>query len=498
MSFPHFGTMFAFTQPDGASLELKLWGDQHKAFFLTEDGIPVVQDAATKAYCYAKLSDDRSTLMSTGTWAGRRAPGEVERVATEDIHAVAPAFVRRAGDDERSLSRWETRRSRAKDALRMAIGGELGAPPSRQTVGEYQGLCLLIQFPDVPGTISRQEVANYCNLHGNNGYGNNGSVYDYFLDNSLGRFKYTNVVVDYYTASKPRAYYTDPNVAQPIRTRELVTESLNNLRAKSFNPAPLSTDDEGYIYAVNVFYAGARVNNWGQGLWPHSSHLASPLYLDANHKAFDYQITNMGSALTLATFCHENGHMVCDFPDLYDYQHDSNGAGAYCLMCSGGQSDPKNPAQICGYLKLQAGWGTANAFSDTNTVEGERNVFFVHRKDAREYFLAELRVNRGRDASLPSTGLAVWHIDELGSNNNQQMTAGSHYECALEQADGLFHLEHGSNLGDTKDLFYLGNRTSFSPVTTPAATWWDGTSAKLEITEVSAPIAPMTFKARLL
>ena len=33
----------------------------------------------------------------------------------------------------------------------------------------------------------------------------------------------------------------------------------------------------------------------------------------------DYQITDMGNRLTLGTFCHENGHMVCDFPDLYPY-----------------------------------------------------------------------------------------------------------------------------------------------------------------------------------
>ena len=49
----------------------------------------------------------------------------------------------------------------------------------------------------------------------------------------------------------------------------------------------------------------------------------------------DYQITNIGTELTLGTFCHENGHMVCDYPDLYDYGYESSGVGAYCLMCAG-------------------------------------------------------------------------------------------------------------------------------------------------------------------
>ena len=64
----------------------------------------------------------------------------------------------------------------------------------------------------------------------------------------------------------------------------------------------------------------------------------------------------MGSELTLRTFCHENGHMICDYPDLYDYQSDSAGIGHYCLMCYGGNN--KNPVQIGAYLKNQSGWAT--------------------------------------------------------------------------------------------------------------------------------------------
>jgi len=44
----------------------------------------------------------------------------------------------------------------------------------------------------------------------------------------------------------------------------------------------------------------------------------------------------MDRELTLATFCHENGHLVCDFPDLYDYGPESRGVGNFCLMCRGG------------------------------------------------------------------------------------------------------------------------------------------------------------------
>jgi hypothetical protein len=55
--------------------------------------------------------------------------------------------------------------------------GPAPAPPQRQTFGDFVGLCLLIQFPDVAGTIPREEVEAFCNQPGYNGFGNNGSVY---------------------------------------------------------------------------------------------------------------------------------------------------------------------------------------------------------------------------------------------------------------------------------------------------------------------------------
>jgi M6 family metalloprotease-like protein len=64
----------------------------------------------------------------------------------------------------------------------------------------------------VSGTITQQEVENYCNQPGYTGFGNNGSVRDYFFETSDGKLTYTNVVTSYYTAQNNRSYYTDPAV----------------------------------------------------------------------------------------------------------------------------------------------------------------------------------------------------------------------------------------------------------------------------------------------
>ena len=101
-----------------------------------------------------------------------------------------------------------------------------------------------------------------------------------------------------------------------------------------------------------------------------------------------------------------------------------------------------------------------------------------------------------RDRSLPATGLAIWHVDELGDNNNEQMTPTLHYECSLEQADNRFDLEGKVNAGDADDLFNAQNNSSFGAATHPSNRWWDGTASGLEILNISAAGGVMTFNTQ--
>jgi len=263
-----------------------------------------------------------------------------------------------------------------------------------------------------------------------------------------------------------------------------------------FDFSRLTADDEGYVYAVNVFYAGSCPNNWSEGLWPHCWSLASRYRLTSGRYAYDYQITDIGNELSLATFCHENGHMVCDYPDLYDYGYESRGVGDYCLMCAGGR-DEKNPTEICAYLKYKAGW-TKEVISTTNQkqvkLQATKNEVFIYPKNQTEYFIIENRHKAARDISLPGSGLAIWHVDELGSNNDEQMSKDRHYECSLEQADNNFDLENGYNNGDGTDLFNAQNKDSFSDSTLPNSNWWGGSESGMTISEISNVGSEMTFK----
>lgn len=502
MATPFIGKTFTFTQPDGTTFKVRGWGDQHYAVFETLDGYSVVKDPSTGFYEIAQVSGDGTELEP--------APGP--RGNLDGVRAAVPPGLRITREAARARGmqgalqmggrRCDQRREQRKQMARAArtLGGPVMAPPQRTTTGDFVGLCLLIDFPDEPGTIPREEVERFCSQQGYSGFGNNGSVFDYFHDNSIGRCRYTNIVADYYRARHPKSHYTDPTIRQGVRARQLIVEALTQLKADNFDFTQLTADSGGFVFAMNVYYAGEVVNNWSEGLWPHAWSLATPVSLAPGKSAFDYQFTDMSHELTLGTFCHENGHMLCDYPDLYDYGGESSGTGAYCLMCAGANINEKDPTHISAYLKRLSGWANRVIPIEHNAqidLPAGSNDFALFTKTSGEYFIIENRAKSGRDASLPDEGLAIWHVDEDGDNSNEQMTPGSHYELSLEQADGEFRLEATRHhYGDSTDLFGSANQR-FADSTSPNSKWWDGTVSNLEIFDIAAPAATASFRARL-
>jgi M6 family metalloprotease-like protein len=499
------GRIFTFTQPDGSTIQLRGFGNQNYAVFETLDGFTVTKNPATGYYEVARLSADGDVLEPASgpgdhlVGAGAGLPRGLRVRRESAVAAARESALITAG--RRCEQRRQERRAQMRALRSMAAaGGPLLAPPQRQTVGDFVGLCLLIDFSDSPATIQRDEVDRFCNQPGYSGFGNHGSVSDFFRDNSIGRCRYTNIVAPYYRALHPKSYYTDRTIPQPRRAIELINEALAHHKASGFDFSPLTADNQGFVYATNVYYAGPVTNNWAEGLWPHSHHLGTPVSLGPGQAAFDYQFTAMGAQLELGTFCHENGHMLCDYPDLYDYGYESSGVGGYCLMCAGNNVSEKNPIQISAYLKRLSGWArtvTPIEHGRQVTLEAGSNDFAIYSRGGREYFLIENRQKTGRDAALPDEGLAIWHVDEDGDNSHEQMTSGSHYELSLEQADGLFQFERQRNqIGDANDLF-AGPGARFADDTTPDSKWWNGTSSNLTIDQISAAGASMTLRCLL-
>jgi M6 family metalloprotease-like protein len=522
-----FAEYIEFTQPDNKKVTLWGEGDEFHAVFETTTGHTVVFDPQQKAYFYAERSSDGKCLISTGVLAHQLVPHGLAKHVRMDRDAVAitARARRKKWDIETELSvRWSRLKSQALGtSTETDSAGPQFSPPSYTTIGTKVGLTLLIDFSDDPATVPQANIESFLNGDNYSGYGNNGSVKKYFSDVSGGRLTYTNVLTFYVRMAQPKSYYNDVSIDCGIQGRLLINDALAILKAREDYTSTilptfdaLTVDGSNRVVALNVFFAGGNGGVWSYGLWPHSWSLASPVALGNGKSVYSYQITNVGTSLSLGTFCHENGHMLCDFPDLYDYGvngvYDSKGgAGVFSLMGTGGSGT--NPKQVDAYLKLAAGWATANDITSFSNLTGALvaapnsgyNTFYRYRKPGvtTEYFLLENRQKTGRDSGLPAAGIAVWHVDQLGNRDNQSLVPNSthqNYELTLVQADNLWDFQNNTNSGDKYDLYYLGNSAAaytntLTDASSPNGHWWDGSASGISLNNFSTSSMSMTFNA---
>jgi M6 family metalloprotease-like protein len=504
LAAPYYGKCFNVLQPDGSRVKVKIWGDEFYQRVESLDGYTLIRDKATGWICYATLAPDGSDFVSTGIiYENNTARKKVYKLLsflniTKHLKLSKKDILRKREDSRLKILGGALQGDDISSDFLAKNYSLSSSPPT----GLIFGITLLIDFPDVPSTISPAEIENFLNQRGYFNYYCKGSVRDYFYDVSGGQVDYTNHVAAYYTANHNKGYYTDPNISYGDRARELIHEALDCVEnAIGFDFSTLSTDSSNHILAINAFYAGEVDNAWSEGLWGHRGYL-SPTFSADGVKSQYYQICAITYDLYLRTFCHENGHMLFDWPDLYDHDFDSTGIGNYGLMAYGGDDD--NPVPPCAYLRYKAGWETVIDITDeplgsifTHTANSLTTYRYSHPINSKEFFLIESRKKTGRNSYLPDEGLMIWHIDEEGDKDYQEMTCSKHYIVSLEQADGLYDLENDpnnyGNYGDNADLFHSGGKNTFHKGTIPDSDWWCSGESGLSIKVLSGIGDVMSF-----
>jgi len=525
-----------FTQPDGTQIVVVGTGDEFYAAFETVEGYSVVFDPSLHAYCFAQLTSD-GRLDSTGVQVHHRHPSNLGM--TKHLRST-PAQREQQIRNRRQVwqqgmeneKRWGERKAALQQVEAQAPagtqlpGGIESAPPGTTTIGQKTGLTLLIDFDDDPATMPQSEIFNFLNGDNYAGYGNSGSVKQYFQNASGGLLTYSNVVTIYIRIPNSlhhKSYYNNTTNDDGANANLLIQDALTIMKAlpnyatdilPTFNN--LTVDANNFVVALNVFYAGGNGGVWSYGLWPHSWSLydvGAQELSPGGKKVYRYQISNIGSTLAIGTFCHENGHMLCGYPDLYDYTGRSFGAGLYCLMAYGAygpDGSGNHPGLICAYLKRASGWakttdlGGSSAVTATVSATAGTNLnrFYRYQKPGvpTEYFLVECRYQASA-ADFWGSGVLIWHIDELGNNSTVNLNTNSshdNYEATVMQADNRWDLELDWDDGDGNDLYFEGNPAplydnSFSDSTAPSAHWWDGSASGVVFKNFGASAATMSF-----
>ncbi len=542
--------------PDGRTVRIWGEGDEYSAVFESEDGRTVVYDESAGGYAYADKDAQTGALVSTGVRVGGESGVEsrlaaIRRHLRDTSAAAVEERRRRIREHDEATGttrRWEALKASARASRRrLASASNVSSPdvpeegrvslqaPTHRTTGTIVGLALLIDFPSENGSgatlaqqahpsVTKGDLDSLFNAESFTKFGNTRSVRKYFKDVSSGCLNYTNIVIGWFKMPYPRSHYDNTSVGCGDCARPLVVEAFRQMRADSayrtkYEPLlrRLTLGDYSAPKAVNVYFAGEPSSRWNYGLWAHRAGFYGSNFGDAwytvdgdKRSVLAYQITPITSEPAIGTLCHENGHMICDFPDLYPYEGSIGGVGKFCLM--DGSVVNSDPQGFCAYLRAAAGWISPNELS---AVPGRRTVTcsrsdvwkWGNPKNDREYFLIENRRKSGVDASLPAEGVLIWRCNESRSNTSATyLPAFSETsarwrmsnEVSLEQADGSYTYEQSGGKGAKKDLWHVGNPSvrytgRFNDESTPCAKWEDGSDSGLRLADFSAAGDTMSF-----
>jgi M6 family metalloprotease-like protein len=347
--------------------------------------------------------------------------------------------------------------------------------------GTVWGLTLVVDFSDQAPSFTKEQVEAWLNEPGYSQGGVNGSIRDYFWENSNGQIDFQNEVVGFYRASQPKAYYEAGSGYS--RATELVNEIIEYFDDE-VDFSRFDNDGDGNTEAISIVYAGPA-EEFAQGLWPHAGGIGTTR---DGVRLSRYQMSQMGNSLGLYTFAHEVGHMLFGWPDLY-------GFGNYCIM--GNSSSSTNPVGINDFYRADQGWipvididATTNArYQVVANAGGYRYVNPARPEES--FFWSNVR-NTDRWSSLDGSGILLLHFDYEIRNNNPP----NPLSLAVVQADGLRQLDEtqwpmpGS---DEDDFFHAGTSSEVSDSTSPSTHFNDGDDSGLRIYEISADGDMMTF-----
>ena len=384
-------------------------------------------------------------------------------------------------DDKEVVSRTIRKGSRA----RKYSPSTLHTPPS-STPSSFKGLIILAEFADrsfqeAHTTELYQRMANEEDFVHELGF--QGSVHDYFKDQSGGLFILDFDVVGPVKLSLDYAYYGENDAdGQDLRAGEMVAEACK-LAAKEVDYDNYDWDGDGEVEQVVVLFAGQGEHCCEDAatIWPHEylledSDYGRTLRLDGvtiSTYACCSELGLDGHIDGIGTLCHEFSHCL-GIPDMYDTE-DNGCFGMSCwdIMdygCYNGNGF--TPCSYTSYERMICGWKqpvtltNERKVSDMQPMSDGGNTYIIYNRNSpNEYYLLENRQQVGWDRALPGSGLLVLHVDEDEEAwmENRVNTDPDHPRCTIFHADNDLLLLCGDPYP------YIGN-DSLTAFSTPAAT----------------------------
>ena len=531
--------LISSTQPDGSVVQIRKVGNEHFNYTLTgEDSVLVVRDSAG----YWNYADEQGKKTGMRVHAkSKRGKKEKDFLRNRDSRQILEKFHQKHRDKrEKEQSELKMLQSSA-DAPMMANewgGWDWGGGTTTQTTntdwptrpylnsvrkeGEVRGLVILVQFSDVKfkRDNANEEYMDFLNKEGYSNYSMSGSVRDFFISNSMGKYRPTFDVAGPITLKGTRDSYgtnVNPNniAAGAVNA---ISEAMDSLVARNMDFTPYDSDDDKVVDFVYMIYAGvgSADTDVQSAIWPHSYNVPKRLTRNMSMNRYAcspeidgqaYMYRKTTDALNgIGTFCHEFSH-VLGLQDHYDVNVNDTRTkvrytpGQWDLMDAGSYNCPQNrymstscsPANLSAFERYSLGWLEPRRLevSDTTFVLNaiqENDGLVLTSKNDNEYYFVDFRLKKDFDVGLPNQGMLIWHInyDRRAWMNNSVNTADP-MRVDLIEADGK-----ADAYTMTNDAFPTNKGVdSFNGFVT-----WSGDSLGLEVYDIKIVDSTVTFKTR--
>lgn len=477
-----------FTQADGSTIHLQLTGDEWHHSYVTNDGLTVTRnDEGNFVY---RTSDGVSAVVAHDV--AERNSAEKQFVTANSSQLTLESLFTPAQS---------ARRSRALVARKASQVPQTGSPHVPVILVNYKDKKFVSSDPV---TVWNKQISSP----------NEVSVYQYFVDQSFGKYTPQFDILGPVTLANNRSTYGgNDSYGNDKGVGKMVAEACQ-LLPTSVDWTKYDNDGDGVVDVVIVLYAGdgeasSYASDAANAVWPCQWDLASSDYgrnisLDSRtiSKFAVFNEVN-GSDRTkidgIGTFCHEFSHCL-DLPDFYCTNYGNYfGMGSWSLMDFGSyNNDGYTPCGYTGYEREFMGWYKMPTPAEgdkvtTQPVANGGTAYKIPTPNANEYFVVENIQKTGWNKYAPAAGLQITHVTYNATKWNNNTVNNSNPQCmTIMPADnnlkmvysyGSYYLDEDNEVGD---LYPYNGNNEFTATSKPAAKL-NNTSGYLDkpITEIT-------------
>ena len=428
-------------QSDGSALDVRMLGDEHYHFAVTSDGL-LVERGPGGDYFYVGSDGLRSDVRAKD--AAFRSAEEADFVAGIDQDE---ARLQHKARKERVFQKSEQVVDYTYDA-----GGTLAKRmrPRAESwvIGERYIPVLLLSTPN-KAAVDSTRMWRFFNEKGYSEEGNIGSVRDFYLESSNGRFS-PHFDIFPITISKNLDQYVDNR--DSLREDVLTTESIDLLMKRSdfdvtkyvSNKSKKLVDgiiilfpgreEEALVYSeeywAHQFWMqanGANNRRWEPYGYSNNGYIFDRYVLVAQLEDADNEVYYRNGYLNkLGIYVHEFAHVLglMDHYGVNSAGEQELGASAYDLMSSGMYNEyGRVPVKFNAFERETMGWMTLTELTqqDTGVIklgDIDQGIAYsvTNPSNKDEYFIVEYRPAKGYDAGVINgpdyayNGVWVWYI----------------------------------------------------------------------------------------